>query len=177
MSAAEVSAAIILAALNIVPCNTFAPHFPEHFTDKKGHTRKHLPDFATAFVHANGKPLFIEYKDNILNSKTSFESAKNAIYSQYEWRYGQTPPSYDHAASVLWGEGKGKFRNDVLKHGYNHALSKQLITQEVIGRENFVVVFADKLFTAANEAIFTNYSKKGLHYTKLSEVEAYITPS
>lgn len=175
MSAAEVSAALILVALNIVPCNTFAPHFPEHFTDKKGHTRKHLPDFATTFIHANGKPLFIELKDNMLNSKTSFESAKNALYTQYEWRYKQPPSSYNQAVERLWENGKGQYRNDVLERGWNMALPKQLLTQSVIGRENFVVVFADKLFTAANEEAFTKYSKRGLHYIKLSEVEAYVS--
>ena len=95
------------------------------------------------------------------------------------------PVSYNRACNELWsynsktgsyiGEGKGDKRNDVLEGAWNHAEKKQLITQAAIGRENFVVVFADELFTAANEPTFTKYSNMGLHYAKLSEVEAYVS--
>ena len=185
-SKSDSQVAAYLASIGIIACNTFAPHFQTEFTDKNGNVRVHQPDYVTTFDHANGKPLFIEAKFATLNSKGSFKTASKYIIDQHAWQFKCPPKTYNQACDELWsynsktglyvGQGKGDKRKDVLEGAWNHAEKKQLITQAAIGTENFVVVFADYLFTPENEPKFEKYREHGLNLIKLSELEAYIQP-
>lgn len=179
-SKSESEVAPYLLTLGIIACTSFAPHFQTEFTDKLGNVREHQPDFATSFNHANDKPLFIETKFSLLNSKTSFKSSFNAITRQHNHRHNYQAPSRSYAemSHWLWNHNGGQWRNDILENSWNHAKSKILITQAAIGSENYLVVFPDHIVNSKkpeNIKAFKEYDNRGLNYQPLSKLESYIT--
>lgn len=169
-SVSEGDAAQFLATLNVFPCQSFAPDFQTQFTDKLGFTGTYLPDFKH-ICPATGKVTFFETKFAALNSKQSHEASENKLRSQYRHRFGiDAGLKYHEINKALWNS---KWRSDCLLHAFNHSLTKHLLIQKALGRENYIVVFGNDLPLDIAE----KYTKKGLFFLHVSELADYLTPA
>jgi hypothetical protein len=165
-SIAEAAAAAILLTLGITACQSFAPNFQTEFVDKRGTTFTALPDFYHAPTNT-----YIEYKSHALGSIQSFSASEKKMRAQYQWRFKgpSTGMSINAVGNALW---KSNWSNDCLEYQWNHQLHKHLIVQRAIGRENYIVVFSNKLSQEDTD----DYTKKGLFFLHISQLETYLTP-
>lgn len=162
-SISEQSAAPIFEALGCTRCETFAPNFPSEFIDKRDFVFTAKPDF----YHAPSNTYF-ELKFCELAKPQSHKASDNKLRAQYRYHIGNdTGLEYHEVSRALWNS---KWRNDCLLYAWNHCLTKHLIIQKALGRENYCVVFGNKL----SEAIANKYTKKGLHFIHLSQLESYL---
>ena len=169
---AEQKATASFLAVGAAPCQTFAPHYPTHYLDKKGSLNEHKPDF---YTYAFGNHIFFESKcggATRLNAHQSKETCRKALMSQYKWRFKRDPGDMSHSklSVALWDAG---YHNDCLDHGWNHSLTKHLLTQRIIGRESYMIVFT-KPPTLEDAA---NYTKKGLAYITIGQLAKFLTPA
>ncbi|QYG06065.1 hypothetical protein [Janthinobacterium sp. PAMC25594] len=169
-SISEGDAAQFLATLNVLPCQSFSPDFQTEFTDKRGFTGTYLPDFKHT-CHVTGKVTFFETKFAALNSKQSHETSENKLRAQYRYRFGDdTGLKYHEISKTLWNS---HWRSDCLLHAFNHSLTKHLLIQKALSRENYIVIFGNDLPLNITE----KYTKKGLFYLHISELADYLTPA
>lgn len=120
--------------------------------------------------------IYIELKEKELNAKTTIRSSRNALKTQYNWRFKHYPPenfSHNEISSALWNAGK---YNDCLKHCWNHSLYKHKIVSEKLKAEGFDywIVFSkhSPLIKYKNKLIpFKDYYKKYHDLTVMLESE------
>jgi len=160
----------LFLALGAERCETFAPCYQTHFLDKRGSLNEHRPDYI--YTYPDGRILFIESKQGgskALNSKQSKEACHNKLRDQYRHRFGREAGSMSHSAlsSALWN---ASHYNDCLDHAWNHSLTKVLITQKTLGREQFIVVFTDPPKVEHAE----KYNKKGLLFITLTDLPKFL---
>lgn len=169
-SISEGDAAQFLATLHVIPCQSFSPDFQTEFTDKRGFTGTYLPDFKH-ICPVTGKVTFFETKFAALNSKQSHETSENKLRAQYRYRFGDdTGLKYHEVSHSLWNS---KWRSDCLLHAFNHSLTKHLLIQKTLGRENYIILFGNDLPKNTADA----YTKKGLFFMHISQLEAYLKSS
>ncbi|MDQ1817462.1 hypothetical protein RBA41_29570 [Massilia sp. CCM 9210] len=163
---AEQKAATSFLAVGAVPCQTFAPHYPEYYPDKYGETGKCLPDF---YICINGKHVFFEFKDAPLNHKQSRKACRKSLQGQYKWRFDRDPGnmSHDSLSTALW---RAEWYIDCLNHAYNHSLVKHLIIQKLLGRESYILVFEEE--PSSKDAKY--YNSKGLFWITLAQLPKFI---
>ena len=166
-SISEGDAAQFLATLNVLPCQSFSPDFQTEFTDKRGFTGTYLPDFRHT-CPVTGKVTFFETKFAALNSKQSHEASEKKLRAQYRYRFGSDADlKYHEVSKALWNS---KWRSDCLLHAFNHSLTKHLLIQKTLGRENYIVIFGNNL----PEEISNKYTKSGLNFMHISEISTYL---
>jgi len=167
-SIAEANADTIFANLGCIRCESFAPHFQTEFVDKRGTVFTAKPDR----YHAASNT-FIEFKFAELGTPQSLSASENKLRGQYRHRFGKNTDiglKYHEVSKALWNS---KWRNDCLMYAWNHCLHKHLLIQKSLGQENYIVVFGNGLPQEAIDA----YTKKGLFFMHISQLEAYLTPA
>lgn len=166
---AEQKAISTFLAAGATPCNSFAPHAQEYYTDKLGETSKCLPDF---YIYHEGKHKFFEYKAHSLNHKGSKKASLTKLRTQYQYRFRRPPGglSHDAISTALW---RAEHRTDCLQNAWNHSIHKHLIIQKTLAHECYVVVFEKQPLPA--DAKY--YNSKGLGWITLNQLPNYLSSS
>ncbi len=113
--------------------------FPDVFHDKNGDAFRAKCD-TTLFK--NNETYYIEFKSSELNTITSLSSSYKRLLGQCVHRKLSLEHlnylNHDTLSGLLWSTGK--YRNDSLNYGWNHAKSKHKEISKVY-RNNYIVVF------------------------------------
>lgn len=113
---------------------------PLTFHDKDGHEFHAKSD---AVMVNDGKITVIEFKGDVLNTKTCIKSCKNALLAQCNYRKLTVPVdtcTHTSLSARLWLAGH---RKDCLLHGWNHSKVKQKLVNDGLKKHgiDFLVVF------------------------------------
>jgi hypothetical protein len=140
-SEAERGAALTIAQLGGVPCQSFLPHLPDSYQDADGAAIGGKPDFR---IDRERCFTFVDTKDGVLHSHYTFASSDDAqkdAYRRHFHRSGDHLTHWDRSKALFYDTRNRRGKALSLETGWNHQLWKLAALQALHGWQRFLVVF------------------------------------